>query len=86
MKYDPKLDEQKLSAEGQESEDAIGAGFETGGLKAPRAWNAVPNISFRHIASGCEREKTAALKPFSFLLDQLNGFKPFIGADVPCVG
>ena len=26
------------------------------------------------------------LKPFSFLLDQLNGFKPFIGADVPCVG
>ncbi len=24
------------------------------------------------------------LKPFDFLLNQLNGFKPIIGADVPC--
>jgi len=29
---------------------------------------------------------TLGLKPFSFVLSQLNGFNSFVGADVPCVG
>lgn len=35
MKYDPKLDDQKLSPEEQELEEALGSAFETGAIEAP---------------------------------------------------